>query len=107
MTGMNCNFECKVIGTPRFGVNKNGKEYVSFNGVYEEYNKETNICLIKAYGPSAVAGARSLTAGQMVHIEGAIFANKWDDAGVQKFGLSVNANRIDPVAQQQADYPSY
>lgn len=107
MTGMNCTFDCKVIGTPKIGATKSGKPQVTFTGVYEEFTGETKICQVNAYGPAAITVAKTLKSGQQVHVEGAGFANTWEKDGVQKCGININANRIDPIASDQADDPSY
>ena len=94
MTGMNCSFECKVIGTPKIGTTRSGKQQVTFTGVYEDFTGETKICLVNAYGPAAITAAKTLKTEQQVHVEGALLMNTWEKNGEQKSGLSVNANHI-------------
>ena len=103
MTGMNCDVDGTVVKEPKAGTTRNGKPYVNVTISYEEYTGETKICLVNAYGPAAISAAQRLQVGQKVHVEGAGFPNNWEKDGVQKSGISINANRIEPIPPQQAD----
>ena len=108
MTGMNCNFEGRVAGTPKAGMTKSGKSQVVMTVAYDEFNNESKICRVNAYGEQAIAVARSLAPGDEVRVAGALFANTWEKDGVQKAGIMINANHIEPLSHpQRTDMPPF
>ena len=72
MTGINCSLDGKFAGTPKIGTTKSGKPQVTLTVTYQEFNNESKICRVNAYGGQAIAIAKSLVTGDEVRVAGAL-----------------------------------